>query len=89
MDFVTREDRIAHDPVSRILYREERAKGQVRGGSFASENRGVAGPGSTFGVCVFCSERHSVMRCDKFKLRNIEFRQKFVRDNRLLFRVPG
>ena len=85
VEFVTREDRIAHDPVSKILQSEERPKNQIRGGSFASENRDVAGPGSTFGVCVFCSERHSITRCDKFRLKTFEFRNNFVRDKRLCF----
>ena len=86
VEFVAREDRIAHDPVSKILHREDRTKVQVRGSSFASENRSIVGPGSNFGItCIYCSERHSILRCEKFKLKPIEFRQNFVRDNRLCF----
>ena len=86
VEFIAREDRIAHDPVSKILYKDDRTKSQVRGGSFASENRSVVGPGSNFGItCTYCSERHSILRCDKFRLKTIEFRQNFVRDNRLCF----
>ena len=85
VDFLSREDRIAHDPASKALQKDDNTKNQMRGGSFASESRNAAGPGSTFGVCIYCSERHPINSCDKFRLKPFEFRMRFIRENRLCF----
>ena len=83
VDFIDREDRIAQDPIAKRLQKANSVKNQVRSGTFASEGVKAVGPGSNFGVCAFCQEKHSILICTKFKIKSLEFRMKFVRDNRL------
>ena len=85
VDFLSREDRIAHDPASKALRKEDSTRDQMRSGSFASESHSATGTGSTFGACIYCSERHPIKACDKFRLKPFEFRMRFVRENRLCF----
>ena len=85
VEFLSREDRIAHDPASKALRKEDITRDQMRSGSFASESRSTAGPGSKFGTCIYCNERHTINACDKFRLTHFEFRMRFLRENRLCF----
>ena len=85
VDFIDREDRIAHDPIAKRLQKVSSVKSQVQGGSFASESVRAVGLGSSFGVCTFCQEKHSILICTKFKIKSQDFRMKFVRDSRLCF----
>ena len=85
VEFLTKEDRIANDPLARTLQKSETIKNQTRGGSFASESRGTAGAGHNFGTCSFCKERHFIDICEQFRAKPFEFRQRFVRENGLCF----
>ena len=85
VDFLDKEDRFAHDPITKGLSRGNNSKGQFRGGTFASEGHKSAEVGSNFGACIFCGERHSILICTKFKIKSLDFRMKFVRDKHLCF----
>ena len=67
VDFLDREDRIAHDPITRAFSKGNNVKNQIRGGSFVSEGYKSAGVGSNFGTCGFCRERHAIHVCDTFQ----------------------
>ena len=85
VDFLDKEDRFAHDPITKGLSRGSNSKGQFRGGTFASEGHKSAGVGSSFGACNFCGERHSIVICTKFRIKSLDFRMQFVRDKHLCF----
>ena len=94
VDFLSQEDRIAHDPVSRALQKAEGVKDRGRGTSFFAEQRisppaagGQVsfGAGRSFGKCLFCGDKHSIQVCKGFKEETIESRQRFVQENRLCF----
>ena len=82
---MAREEKKAHDPLTCALQRTEMTRRPDRGTSFAAESSGTAGVGSGFGTCTFCKERHSIPSCTKFKIKSLEFRRQFIRDNRLCF----
>ena len=85
VNFLAKEDKKAHNPLARALQKTEMAQRPSRGISFASESGGMARVGSSFGACTFCKERHSILSCTKFKIRSLDFRRQYVRNNRLCF----
>ena len=85
VDFLSKEDKLAHDPFTLSLHKAEPTKGPNRGVSFAAEGNQTAGGGNSFGGCAFCKERHFVNSCTKFRIKAADFRMKFARENRLCF----
>ena len=85
VDFLDKEDRIAHDPITKGFLKSNNARNQIHAGSFVSEGHKTAVVGSIFGACGFCRERHSIHVCNNFKTKSLDFRMKFVRDNHLCF----
>ena len=89
VNFLVKEDEMAHDPFTRALHRPDTPKGLNRGTSFAAENTRLTRPGGSFGACAFCCERHSLLNCTKFRIKSIEFRRKCIKENRLYFACLG
>ena len=85
VNFLVTEDEMAHDPFTRALHKPHAPKGPNRGMSFASESTRTTGLGSSFGACAFCSEKHFILNCVRFKVKSLEFRRKFIKENRLCF----
>ena len=87
--FLENEDEMAHDPFMRALYKPDAPKGPNKSTSFAAESTKATSLGSSFGACAFCNEKHYILNCVKFKIKAMEFRRKFVRENRLCFACLG
>ena len=89
VDFLVNEDEMAHDPCVRALHKPDTTRGLNRGTSFAAESDRTTGLGSSFGACAFCREKHHILNCTKFKIKALEFRKGFIRDNRLCYACLG
>ena len=85
VSFLIKEERFASDPLTRALQKTETSKSTVRGSSFAAESRGVSDAGRRFGACFFCKNRHFITVCDQFRAKSFEFRQNYVKENRMCF----
>ena len=89
VNFLVSEDELAHDPFTRALHTSEVPRGTNKGTSFAAESNNMNRPGNNFGACAFCEEKHYIMNCTKFKIKTLEFRRNFIRENRLCFACLG
>ena len=90
VEFLAQEDKIAHDSLAQTFRNAEGTKERSKGTSFASDSRreplnSNTTPGSRFGTCLFCTERHSIQICEKFRAIPFANRQRFVRDNQLCY----
>ena len=92
VEFLLQAEKIANDPLARLLQKAEVVREKSRSTAFAIESQkfafatdNTAPNGKNFGTCVYCREKHSLERCKKFSSETLEFRYKFIRDNRLCY----
>ena len=90
VEFLEQEDKIAHDSLAQTFRNSEGTIERRKGTSFASDSRreplnSNTTPGSRFGTCLFCREKHSIQICEKFSVIPFANRQRFIRDNQLCY----
>ena len=82
VSFLTDEDDIANDPISKAIQSSSAGAENRRGGSrtFATETRERPSY-----HCAFCGEAHLLLNCEEFRTRSYEERRRVVQERGLCF----